>query len=58
MSVFEIRGFRLSEPTKYSDGQLQLAMELSLGQPSHISGTIRHTKMADNLLESVEHKHN
>ena len=54
--VFEIRGFRLSESTKYSDGQPQLAMELSVGKPAHISGTIQHTKMADHSLERIQHK--
>ena len=52
-TVFEIRGFRLSEPTKYSDGQPELAKELSVGQPALFSGTIKHTKMADHLLERV-----
>ena len=33
-AVFEIRGFRLSEPTKYSAGQPQLARQLSVGQPA------------------------
>ena len=51
LAVFEIKGFRLSEPTKYSDGQPQLAMELSVGQPAHISGTIQHTKVADDSLD-------
>ena len=37
-TVVEVGGFRLSYPTKYSDGQPQLAMELSVGQPTHISG--------------------
>ena len=46
-SVFEIRGFRLSETTKYSDGQPQLAKQLSVGQPVNISGTVQLTKMAD-----------
>ena len=55
--VFEIRGFRLSEPTKYSDGQPQLAKQLSIGQPLHISGTNHLTKMADHLLERVEYNH-
>ena len=56
-SVFEIRGFRLSEPTKYSDGQPQLAKQLSVGQPVNISGTVQLTKMADHLLERVWCKH-
>ena len=50
-AVFEIRGFRLSETTKYSNRQPQLAMELSVGQPAHNSGTIQHTKVADNSLD-------
>ena len=41
----------MSDPTKYSDGQLELAK-----QPVNISGTIHHTKMADHLLERVLHK--
>ena len=52
-TVFEIRGFRLSELTKYSDGQPQLAKQLSGGKPALISGTIQHTKMVDHSLERV-----
>ena len=55
--MFEIRGFRLSELTKYSDGQPQLANQLSVGQPAHISGTIQHTKMADHSLERIWLEH-
>ena len=55
--MFEIRGFRLSEVTKYSDGQPQLALQLSLGQPVHISGTKQHTKIADHFLDRIQHKH-
>ena len=49
-------GLRLSEPTSYSEGQPQLAMELSAGKPAPISGTIQHTKMTDHL-ERVQCKH-
>ena len=48
----------MSELTKYSDGQPQLANQLSVGQPAHISGTIQHTKTADQLLERVWKKEN
>ena len=47
----------MSKPTKYSDGQPQLAKQLSIGQPVHILGTTQQTKMADHLLERIQQRY-